>query len=200
MNPVQAIVGGLLVLFVPGYFITKALFPRGFERIATERSQNSARPVPDGILTAFLSIVLSICTSIIVGSFLGFLPAPKDCSTPPCGFFQGSATGFPYIELSLIGVSAVAFIIAAARGAFPRLMRRIAPWLNKQVNAPEAETHATVAPGSPPEQPTGHEPNVRWDLMNLHARRAAARALGNQKVAEELEHEIQTIEAGGRSD
>ncbi len=195
MNPAQVVLGGLLALVIPGYFITKALFPRGFER------------GPDWVLTAFLTVILSISTSLLVGTILGFLPAPKSCATPPCGFFQGAATGFPFIELSLALVTLVAFVAALARGAFPRL----GGWLARRLNSRFLAERAAVGEPAEPtariaveDAPLGASDeasvSVRWELVNLHARRYAARALGNAEVAKRLDDEIAALEATGRRD
>lgn len=113
VNPLQAVAGLALIFLLPGYFLVKAVFPR--ERLSEDFH---------GPLVLFLSVSMSLVITILVGSVLGFLPKPAGAEK---GFFQGAATGFPYIELALVGVTVLLALVAAVRGAFPFLRSRRAP-------------------------------------------------------------------------
>lgn len=111
MNPLT-ILGGILLLFVaPGYFLIHALFPG-------RRYFGAFHPVAMPIL----SIVISVAVLVVVGSVLGFLPGSP--TGDGRGWFQGSQTGAPILELALGGLSAILFAIAWVRGAFPLLGRK----------------------------------------------------------------------------
>jgi len=59
-TPIRAILGLLLVLFIPGYTLVCALFPKNDEM--------------DGIERIALSIGLSICVVVLIGLALNFTP------------------------------------------------------------------------------------------------------------------------------
>ncbi len=95
----------LLVFFIPGYFLTKALFPR-----AREFSDE----LPEVYTVAF-SMCLSIAVTILTGIVLASLePDP----VTGLGYFQ-----LGYIVASLLTVSIVFAGVAWWRGAFPGLGR-----------------------------------------------------------------------------
>lgn len=97
-----AIAGLLLVFFVPGYALTKALFPewrlRGKERYLRLLE----------IVT--LAFVLSVVLTVLVGYAL-LTGAP--------GGFQAYWTD-PLLETILAGLAAVAFVLSWVRGAYRR--------------------------------------------------------------------------------
>lgn len=121
VNPFQAALGLLLVFVLPGYFLVKALF--GKARLSADFH---------GVTVAFLSIVMSVVVTILVGSGLGFLPKPAAWEK---GWFQGAATGAPILEIALAGVTLLFAAVALARGAFPRVTRG----LSKSAAADSAE-------------------------------------------------------------
>ncbi len=98
----EAIVGGLLVFFVPGYAITKAVFPEWRVRGA----QGARRLLEIGSLSFVLSVVLTV----LVG-YLLLVGSP--------GGFRAYWTS-PVLEASLAGVALVGFAAAIARGGFAR--------------------------------------------------------------------------------
>ena len=103
LGPVEGILGGLLLFFVPGYFVTKAVFPEW--RI---RGREAARRLVEVVT---LSFVTSIGLAVVVG--YGLL------SLAPGGF--AAAWSDPVLEASLAGVALVAAVVAVARGAFARV-------------------------------------------------------------------------------
>jgi len=99
---VQGIAGALLLFFVPGYAVAKALFPEW--RV---RGVGGTRRLVELVT---LSFVASIGLTVVVG--FGIL------DLAPGGF---SATwSDPVLEVSLAAVAFVAFVVALARGAFAR--------------------------------------------------------------------------------
>lgn len=107
-NPAVIVVGLVLLFFAPGFFLLHALFPG-------RRYFGPFHPVA----MPTLSIVTSVAVLVVVGTALGFLPGGPDGR----GWFQGSQTGAPILESVLGGVSALLFIAAWWRGAFPLLGR-----------------------------------------------------------------------------
>ena len=99
-NPVEVVAGLLLVFFLPGYAVSKALFPEW--RI---RGSGALRRL---IELVTLSFVLSVVLTVVVGYFeLTWVP----------GGFQASWTD-PVLEVSLAGIAVVAFVLGLARGAY----------------------------------------------------------------------------------
>jgi hypothetical protein len=99
----EGLVGGLLLFFVPGYAVTKALFPewrvRGFE--------GNRRLLE--IVT--LSFVTSVGLTVVVG--FGIL------DLAPGGF--AATWSDPVLEGALAAVTLVALVVAVFRGAFARI-------------------------------------------------------------------------------
>jgi uncharacterized membrane protein len=96
----QGIGGALLLFFVPGYAVTKALFPEW--RV---RGTGGARRLLEEVTLAF---VTSIGLTVLVG--FGLLDLAP-------GGFQAAWTD-PVLEVALAAVALVAFAVAVARGAF----------------------------------------------------------------------------------
>jgi hypothetical protein len=102
----EAIAGGLLLFFVPGYAVAKALFP--------ERRLRGPDAVRWGLELAALSFVLSVVLTVVLGYVL-LVGAPG-------GF---SATwADPLLEAALAAVAAVAFAAGWLQGAYAREPRR----------------------------------------------------------------------------
>ncbi|MCI4369300.1 MAG: DUF1616 domain-containing protein [Thermoplasmata archaeon] len=101
-NPVEVVVGLLLVFALPGFALTRALFPewrlRGPD--ALERI----------VETATLSLVTSVALTVLVGFAL---------LNGPGGGFQASWSQ-PVLEGVLAGIAAVGFAIALVRGGFSK--------------------------------------------------------------------------------
>jgi hypothetical protein len=105
MDPVsvlEAVAGGALLFFVPGYTVTRAVFPGWRLRgpLALRR----------GLETVTLSFVLSVVLTVVVG--YGLL------ASTPGGF---SATwSQPVLEAALAGIALVAFVAGVFEGAYAR--------------------------------------------------------------------------------
>lgn len=99
----EGVVGGLLIFFVPGYAITKALFPEW--RVL---GPQGTRRLLEMVTLAF---VTSIGLTIVVG--YGIL------SLAPGGF--AATWSDPVLETALAAVAVVALGVALARGAFARI-------------------------------------------------------------------------------
>lgn len=95
---------GLLVV-LPGWLLVNALFPRG-------RSSLS------GLERGYVAAGGGILLLIFVGVVLGFLPHSGD------GFFQTLGSGFPHVELAMLGVSLLLGYVGLHRGAYPRVAAR----------------------------------------------------------------------------
>lgn len=99
-NALEALAGLLLVFFLPGYALTKALFPEW--RI---RGTGALRRLVEIVTLGF---ILSIVLTVLVGYFeLTFAP----------GGFRAYWTD-PVLEVSLAAVALVAFVLGLARGAY----------------------------------------------------------------------------------
>jgi uncharacterized membrane protein len=98
----EGVVGGLLIFFVPGYAVTKALFPEW--RV---RGPEGARRLLEVVT---LSFVTSLGLTVVVG--YGIL------NLAPGGF--AAAWSDPVLEAVLAAVALVAFVTAVARGSFAR--------------------------------------------------------------------------------
>lgn len=99
----EAVLGGALLFFVPGYFVTKALFPEWRIR------------GPDGTRRLLEIVTLSFVTSIGLTVIVGF----GLLDLAPGGF--SAAWSNPTLEASLLGVAVVGLGVALARGAYSRI-------------------------------------------------------------------------------
>ncbi len=109
VDPLQASFGFLLVFFLPGYFLTKSLWP-GPEDL--DREYNA-------IYVLTFSMALSICLTILLGLVLASLPPVEDpASGKLIGYFRP-----PYLQILFGATTAVLFGTAWFRGAFPWLGR-----------------------------------------------------------------------------
>ncbi len=98
----EGVAGGLLLFFLPGYAVTKALFPEW--RV---RGPEGGRRLLE---TVTLSFVTSIGLTVVVG--FGIL------DLVPGGF--AAAWSDPVLEATLAAVALVGFVAAFFRGAFAR--------------------------------------------------------------------------------
>jgi len=105
----EAVAGGALVFFVPGYAVAKAVFPE--RRISAPGGRRWAVEV------VTLGIVLSVVLTVVVGELL-LAGAP--------GGFSASWTD-PLLEASLAAVAVVAFAIGGLEGAYSRTPRTARP-------------------------------------------------------------------------
>lgn len=106
MNPLNLLMAVVLVLLLPGYTLTRAIFP-----VAPASWRHP------GAMVLFLTVSLSVAITILAGALLAFLPHPEGTK----GWFQGAATGMPVLEATLLGLSFAFFLAGIARGAYPRL-------------------------------------------------------------------------------
>ncbi len=103
---VQAVAGGLLLFFLPGFTIAKALFP--------ERRVRGPQAVGWALELVAIAFVLSVVLTVVVG-YLLLVGAPG-------GF---SATwGNPLLETGLAAIALVAFVAGWLQGAYAREPRR----------------------------------------------------------------------------
>lgn len=118
LTDVEAAVGILLIFFIPGYAITKGIFPewRISGREATRRA----------VEVVTLSFVLSVALTVFVG-YLLLAAAP--------GGFQAYWSS-PVLEVLLVAISAGAAVVAWWRGAFSATPPVRAP----ETAPPEEET------------------------------------------------------------
>ncbi|MCI4349476.1 MAG: DUF1616 domain-containing protein [Thermoplasmata archaeon] len=93
-------VGGLLLLFfLPGFAVTRALFPE--QRVVRPRSIRTL--VEQVTLSVFVSLALTVLVGFaLLGTSGGFGAAPSD----------------PLVELALVAVTVVALVTAVLRGSF----------------------------------------------------------------------------------
>ena len=98
----EAVIGVLLLFFLPGYALTKATFP--------EWRLRGARAVSRLVVILSLSFVLSEGLTILVGYVL--------LAAGPGGF--RASWSDPVLEVVLGGVTVVAVAIGGVRGAFRR--------------------------------------------------------------------------------
>lgn len=102
LSAFEAVVGGLLVFFVPGFFVTRALFP--------EWEFHGRGALTRLVETVTLSFVLSVVLAVLVGYIL-LTAAP--------GGFQAFWSD-PVLEAALAGVAVVAFGAGVVRHGFGR--------------------------------------------------------------------------------
>jgi len=104
----RLILGVFLLFFLPGYTIVQFIFPRKGE---FDKDW-------DWLYRIVFSVGVSFVVVILIGWVLGALPPQPDTGK---GYFQGSATGQPYIEISVLAVALVFFVGGWYRGAYPFL-------------------------------------------------------------------------------
>ncbi len=105
----EAIVGGALLFFVPGYAVTRATFPR--LRIRG----------PEGLRGALETVTLSFTLSVVLTVLVGF------------GLLRFSPGGFsaawsdPLLEACLAAIAAVAFVVGLVEGSYASVPPTPAP-------------------------------------------------------------------------
>jgi hypothetical protein len=100
VSVVEAIVGGLLVFFVPGYALTRATFPEW--RLGG----------PAGSLRLLEIVALAFVLSVVLTVLVGYVLL----AAGPTGF--QAAWSDPVVEATLAGVALVAFVAGWFRGAY----------------------------------------------------------------------------------
>ena len=98
----QAVAGGALVFFLPGFAVAKAVFP--------ERRLSQADGVRWGLELVALAVVLSVVLTVTVGYVL--------LTAAPGGF--AASWSDPLLESVLAAVALVAFVAGWLEGAYTR--------------------------------------------------------------------------------
>ncbi|MCI4331662.1 MAG: DUF1616 domain-containing protein [Thermoplasmata archaeon] len=101
VNPAEAFAGFLLVFFLPGFAVTRAVFP--------EWRLRGALAIERAVETATLSLVTSVALTILIGFAL--LQSPSG--------FQASWSD-PLLELCLGAVTFLGLVVGWWRGAYRR--------------------------------------------------------------------------------
>jgi len=91
----------VLILFLPGFFLVMALFPK----------KNELSEEDDWLYRMVLAVVLSIVISIILAFIIGQFGVNEDTGM---GYFTPL-----YIVPSLLGICVVLLVIGVVRGAYP---------------------------------------------------------------------------------
>lgn len=141
-NPIQAILGLLMVFFMPGYLLMNAVFPR----------KGSLDPDLDLLYRLVFGIGLSMVLAILVSFGLNVLGV-----NPETGLGYIDA---PYLWLSFSVISLVFFIIGWYRGAYP-LLGKVHPKLLR-FPAPDPRSF----------HPIKRSPEIAQRLQELSAKRA----------------------------
>ena len=148
VSPLGVLTGIVLIFLAPGYFLLHAIFP----------GRRYFGPFHPAAMVAF-SMALSVAITVVVGTILGFLPGGPDGK----GWFQGSQTGAPVLELTLGGIAVALFLVAWWRGAFPLFGR-----------AREYESHAER--GEPEEMTMLRDMRLEEERLRKEAARVRKRA------------------------
>ena len=99
----EAVAGGLLIFLLPGFFLSRALFP--------EWRLTGIDAGARWVETVAFSLVVSVAITILLGSALLNLPGAG---------FQ-AAWSDPTLEVGLSAVTVIAAVAAFARGGFARI-------------------------------------------------------------------------------
>jgi len=180
VNPLT-IVGGVVLLFLaPGFLLLSALFP----------GRRYFGPFHAVALPA-LSVVASVAILIVVGTVLGLLPG----GVGGRGWFQGSQTGAPVLEIVLGSLCAALFVVALLRGAFPLLGRRAEYEPFKERGEPEEVTLLRDL--------RLEEERLRKEAIRVRRRARESRDLGVRsaltEAADELDAERKQVAARARA-
>lgn len=173
VSPLGVLTGIVLIFLAPGYFLLHALFP----------GRRYFGPFHPAAMVA-LSIALSVAITAVVGTILGLLPGGPDGR----GWFQGSQTGAPVLELTLGGLAFVLFVVAWWRGAFPLLGR--------------ARDYEPPAERGEPEEMTMlrdlrlEEERLRKEAARVRKRASQSRDLGVRGALSEAAQDLDRERAG----
>lgn len=154
VSPLGVLVGIVLIFLAPGYFLLHAIFP----------GRRYFGPFHPAAMVAY-SMALSVGITVVVGTILGFLPGGPGGR----GWFQGSQTGAPVLELTLGSLALVLFGVAWWRGAFPLLGRER-----------EYESHAER--GEPEEMTMLRDMRLEEERLRKEAARVRKRASQSRDV------------------
>jgi len=114
------IFGILIIFFLPGFMLIKALFPGSKD---LDKEYNTLYVITLGMA---MSIVITILSGFVLGSI------PPDPATDK-GYFKA-----PYIQINLIVITVILFFVAWYRGGFP-IMGRIHPSLLRVPKSEKAQ-------------------------------------------------------------
>ena len=134
INYLRVIAGLLLVLFLPGYTLIQAMFPR----------KGELDEEFDVLYRVTLGMAMSICVVILIGFILGNpslgnAPDWDGLSDGDKGYFQTF-----FVTLSLIGITLIFFVTGWYRGAYP-WMANIHPSLARAAPGLRIESELAVA-------------------------------------------------------
>ncbi|MBE28427.1 MAG: hypothetical protein CMB06_04870 [Euryarchaeota archaeon] len=134
INYLRVIAGLLLVLFLPGYTLIQAMFPR----------KGELDEEFDVLYRVTLGMAMSICVVILIGFILGNpslgnAPDWDGLSDGGKGYFQTF-----FVTLSLIGITLIFFVTGWYRGAYP-WMANIHPSLARAAPGLRIESELAVA-------------------------------------------------------
>jgi hypothetical protein len=101
-NPLEAVAGFLLVFFLPGYAVSRAVFPEW--RVRGERG------LERGVELLTLSLIVSVVLTILLGFAL---------LQTSVGFQAGWSD--PLLETALAAVATLAFVVGVFRGSYRRV-------------------------------------------------------------------------------
>lgn len=173
MNPLT-IVGGLVLLFLaPGFLLLSAIFPA--------RRWFGAFHV---VALPTLSVVASVAILTVVGTVLGMLPGGRD----GMGWFQGSQTGAPILELTLGSLCVLLFLVAWWRGAFPLLGRSAEPAPFVERGEPEEVTRLRDL--------RLEEERLRKEAIRVRRRARESRDVGVRSALSEAASELESERKG----
>jgi len=134
INWIRVFAGLLLVLFIPGYTLIQALFPR----------KGELDEEFDSLYRITLGMAMSICVVILVGFVLG---NPALGNAPDWGNWSDGDKGFFqtfFVTSSLLTISILFFIAGWYRGAYP-WTARIHPSLARAPPGIRIESELAVA-------------------------------------------------------
>jgi len=174
-SAIEAPVGFLLVFFVPGYTMTKAVFPEWRVR------------GPEAYLRLLELVTLGFVLSVVLTILVGYV------------LLVGAPSGFqaywsaPVLEAALAGVAAVALAVGILRGAYSRVPPTSPPgpatpigedgaWeLTRELDRLAREERHLLRALRRPNESTAEEARLRGELARVRAR---SEELGREREAE----------------
>ena len=134
INYLRVIAGLLLVLFLPGYTLIQAMFPR----------KGELDEEFDVLYRVTLGMAMSICVVILIGFILG---NPSLGNAPDWGGFSDGDKGYFqtfFVTTSLVAITLIFFVAGWYRGAYP-WMANIHPSLARAPPGLRIESELAVA-------------------------------------------------------
>lgn len=112
VSVLQAVMGFLLIFFLPGFTLVKALFPK----------KEDLDPEFGGLYQVVLGMGMSVVITIVVGILLGSLPLQNG---------KGQFTA-PNIILLLSVITITLFAVGTYRNAYPRITKQLKAWRERK--------------------------------------------------------------------